>query len=75
MIQVPLKLLIPEHADEALNSDIISHWIECLFNCFDKIHNFRTLSCHFPRSNISKGKKNSPTRLSFEIKLTDVLDF
>ena len=75
LIQVPLKPHTPEHVGEALNSDIISHWIECLFNCFDKIHNSGTLSSQFPRINIPKGKKVLPTRQSFEVKLIDVLDF
>ena len=60
---------------EALNSNIRSHWIECLFNCCDKMHNSGTLSCPFPRINIPAHKKVLPTRLSFEVKLTDVLDF
>ena len=75
LIQVPLTPHTPEHVGQALNSDIRSHWIECLFNSFDKMHNSGTLSCPFPRIKIPEGKKVLPTRLSFEVKLTDVLDF
>ena len=75
LIQVPLKPHTPEHVGQALNSDIRSHWIEYLFNCFDKMHNSGTLSCPFLRIKIPDGKKVLPTRLSFEVKLTDVLDF
>ena len=60
---------------EALNSNIRSYWIEFLFNYFDKIHNSGTLRCPFPRSNVLKRKQFLRTRFSFEVKLTDVLDF
>ena len=43
LIQVPLKSHTPKHVGQALNSDIRSHWIECPFNCFDKMHNSGTL--------------------------------
>lgn len=75
LIQVPLKHHTPEHVGQTLNSDIRSHWIECIFNYFDKMHNSGSLSCPFLRIKIPKGKKVLPTRLSFEVKLTDVLDF
>ena len=75
LIQIPFKFHTPEHVGQALNSDIRSHRIECLFNCFDEIHNSGTLSCPFLRIKIPDGKKFLPTRLSFEVKLTDVLDF
>ena len=39
------------------------------------MHNSGTLSCPFLRIKIPEGKKVLPTRLSFEAKLTDVLDF
>ena len=38
------------------------------------MHNSGILSCQFPRISIVKGKKALPTRLSFEVKLTDELD-
>ena len=47
----------------------------CLFNWFDKMHNFGTLSWPFIRSNILKGKNILPTSLLFELKLTFVLNF
>ena len=68
LIQISLKSYTSEHVDEALNT----HWIECLLNCFDKMHNSGTLSCLFPRSNLPKGTKVLPAKLSFEVKLTDV---
>ena len=39
------------------------------------MHNSGTLSCLFPQIEIPTGKKIFLTRLSFEVKLTDVLDF
>ena len=69
LIQVPLKPHTPEHVGQALNSDIRSHWIECLFNCFDKMHNSDTLS-PFLRIKIPTGKKVLPTKFSSEVKLT-----
>ena len=39
------------------------------------MHNSGTLSCPFLRIKIPDGKNVLPTRLSFEVKLTDVLDF
>ena len=75
LIQVPLKPHTPQYMGEALNSNIRSYWIEFLFNYFDKIHNSGTLRCPFPWSNVLKRKKFLPTRFSFEVKLTDVLDF
>ena len=39
------------------------------------MHNSGTLSCSFLRIKIPDGKKVLPTKLSFEVKLTDVLDF
>ena len=75
LIQVPLKHHTPEHVGQTLNSDIRSHWIECLFNCFDKMYNSGTLSCPFPRIKIPEGKKFLPIILSFKVKLTEVLEF
>ena len=75
LIQLPTKPHTPEHVGEALNSPIRSHWIECLFNCYDKMHNTGTLSCPFPRNQLPKDKKVLPTRLSFEVSLTDILNF
>ena len=75
LMQVQFNPHTPEHVDQALNSDIRSHWIECLFKCFDKIYNSGSFSYLYPRIKIPEGKKVLPTRLSFEVKLTDVLDF
>ena len=74
LIQLPLKPHAPDYVGQALNSDIRSHWIECLFNCFDKMHNSDTLSYPFLRIKIPDGEKVLPTRLTI-VKLTDVLNY
>ena len=51
------------------------HWIECMFNCFDKMHNSGTLSCPFLIILMPEGKKILPTKSSFETKLTDIEDY
>ena len=68
LIKVPLKPHTPEYEGESLNSDIISHWIKCTFNCFDKMHNSGTLSCPFPRIIIFQ-KVRKPYLLDFRSKL------
>ena len=39
------------------------------------MHNSGTISCPFPRIKIPTGKKILPTMLTFEVKLTNILDF
>ena len=39
------------------------------------MHNSGTLSCPFPEIKIPEGNKFLLIKLSFEVKLTDVLDF
>ena len=48
LIQLHIKPHNPEHVGEVLNRKIRSQWIDCLYICFDKIHNSGTLSCPFP---------------------------
>ena len=74
LMQVQFNLHTPEHVGQALNNDIRSHWIECLFKCFEKNYNSGSFSYLYPRIKIPEGKKVLPTRLSFEVKLTDILD-
>ena len=62
LIQLPKKPYTPKHAGEALNGEIRSHWIEYLFNCFDKMHNSGTLSCPFLRKLMPEGKKTLPKK-------------
>ena len=73
LIQLPLKPHAPDYVSQALNSDIRSHLVECLFRSFDKMHNSGTLSFPFLRIKIPDGKKVLPTSISFEVKLIDVL--
>ena len=49
LIQLPMKTKKPEHVGEALRSNLREYWIECIYNCYDKIHNSTTLSCPLPR--------------------------
>ena len=74
LIQLPNKTHTPEHVGEALNSDIRNHYIDCLFNCSDKMHNSETLTFPFARTRILEGKKVLLRRLLFKAKLTDVID-
>ena len=46
-----------------------------MHNCYAKMHNFGTLRIPYLRSQISKDKKILSTRLSFEVKITDVQDY
>ena len=39
------------------------------------MHNSGTLSCPFAKTKIADGKKILSTRLLFEVKLTDVIDY
>lgn len=47
LIQLPTKSHTPDHLGVALNSNIRSHLVEFLYNCFDKTHNSGVLSCPF----------------------------
>ena len=61
LIQMPTKPHTPEHVGKALNSDIRSHWLECLFNYFEKLHNSGTLPCPFPKIDIPKKGASNKT--------------
>ena len=75
LIQLTTKPKKPEHVGEALKSELRKYWIQCIYNCYDKIHNSITLSCQFPRKMVPNKKKVLPVRLSFDVKITDVIDF
>ena len=75
LIQLPFRPKTPNHVGEALHSNIRTYWIECLFNCYDKMHNTATLSCPFLRSSLQTTVKILNTRLSIEVKITDIDDF
>ena len=57
----------------ALKDKLRSHWIECNYAVYDKIHSYNTLSCPIPRDHFpSHYKIPPPPHISFEINITDV---
>ena len=75
LIQLPMKLKKLEHVCEALNSELRVYWIQCIYNCYDKIHNSISLSYPLSRKMVPNKKKVLPVRLSFEVKIIDDIDF
>ena len=75
LVQLPMKPKKREHIGEAIKSDLQKYWIQCIYNCYDKCHKSTTLSYPLPRKMVPNNKKVLPVRLSFEVKVTDVIDF
>ena len=75
LVQLPMKLKKPEHITEVLKSDLREYWIYCIQNCYEKMHNSTTLSCPLLKKTVPNKKKVLSVRLSFDVKITDVIDF
>ena len=46
--------------------------MDCMFTCYDNMYNYDTLSCSFLRTELSGDTKALPSRLSFEVKMTNI---
>ena len=45
LIQLTMKPKKPEHVGEALKSELRKYWIQCIYNCYDKMqHEFPNIS-------------------------------
>ena len=49
LIQLPTQPTTPLHVGIALKDTLMSYWIDCIFRCYDKMHDYGTLSCLFPK--------------------------
>ena len=75
LVQLPMKPKKREHIGEAIKSDLQKYWIQCIYNCYDKCHKSTTLSYPLPRKMVPNKKNILPVRLSFDVKITNVIDF
>ena len=75
LIQLSMKPKKPEDVGESLKSNLREYCIKCMYNCYNKIQNSPTLSCSLPRKIVTNNKNLLKFRLSFEDKITDVVDF
>ena len=76
LLQQALSRTTPLPVGTTLKDKIRHHWVDCIFATYDKMHTTCTLSCLFPTSYISKENLTIlPSRLSFEVKITDVNNF
>ena len=73
-IHLPIKTKKLEHVGEGLKSKLRENWIQCIYNCYDKIHNSTTFTCPLQRKMVPNKKKVLSVRLSFEVKIIDVID-
>ena len=71
LIHSPIKPDTPPHIGAALKSPYQSHWIDCLFHAYDKMHGTGTLSLPFPESQLPSGTTVLRPRLSCEVRITD----
>ena len=75
LIQLPIKPKKPEHIGKALQPELREYRIQYIFNYYDKMHNSTIISCPFLIKMVTNKKKVLPVILSFEVKITDVMDF
>ena len=72
LIQLSEQPKTPIHVDMALKDNIKSYWIGYMFTCYDKMYNSDTLSCSFPRIELSIDTQIFSSRPSFEVKISSI---
>ena len=71
LVHSPMKPNTPSHIHAALKDHLQSHWIDCLFNAYDKMHGTGTLSLPFPISLLPRDTTVLCPRLTCEVRITD----
>ena len=70
LIQLSEQPKNPIHVGMDLKDNIKAYWIGYMFTCYDKMYNSDTLSCSFPRIELSIDTHISFSRLSFEVEIS-----
>ena len=69
LISIPTKPPTPDHSCDALKVPLRSEWYEPIFENYEKMAKFSTLSATFKHSLLSPGAKVLRPRLSFIFKI------
>ena len=75
VLQLPFRPTAPVHVGKAISGELREHWIDTMFGAYNKMHNTGTLSCPLLKSLLPKDTKILPSKLSFEVKITDIAHF
>ena len=75
LVHQPHQPDCPNHIGEALQSQLRSLWIDCLFDAYDKMHKTCTLSIPFFLPQLPEGTTILRPRLTCEVKITDSEDY